>query len=118
VTPAILELVETADVIEVRMRDDGDDGTAVAERVDRRAERPDAVRCVDDEVPLRSAHVPDVGLEERIDVRLDQARHAVAGVLRTEPRMNDGQVGDHARSRKKTAPAGGRRQCSEYRLAL
>jgi hypothetical protein len=113
VTPAILELVEPADVIEVRVRDDRDDRTALAERVDRRAERPDPVRRIDDQLAFRSAHVPDVGLEERIDVRLDQSRHAVAGVLGAEPRMDDGQVRDHARSRKKTAPAGGRKQCAE-----
>ena len=118
VAPSILELVEAANVIEVPMRGDRDDGTAVAERVDRREKRPDPVREVDDEVALRSPYVPDVGLEERIHVRLDQTRHSVAGVLGPEPRVDDRHFRDHARYRKNTAEAGGRRQCSEYRLAL
>jgi hypothetical protein len=55
-----------------------------------REQRADAVRSVDDQINVGAGHVPDVGRQHLVDVRLPQARDPTASVLGGEPRMSDG----------------------------
>jgi hypothetical protein len=90
---ALVELVQPAHVVGVRMRGDGEDGPPGARCVplERRPQRSDAVACVDDEVGVATPHVEGVRLQEDVDVRLPQPHDPVPERLGREPVACDGQ---------------------------
>lgn len=64
------------------VRGDGDHGAPLGELVDHRSQSTDAVGGIDHEVGLASSNMPDVRLEHRGDVALDEERDALARVAR------------------------------------
>jgi hypothetical protein len=117
VTPALVEGVQPADVVEVVVRRNRHDRSIVDERRQLRAEIPDPVAGIHDEVAVPTAHVPDVGSEERVEMRFYEERDVVGDPLCAEPPLGDGQI-VHERSVKKTDDGAGRRQCTDTIDAL
>ena len=106
-----------ADVVEVIVRRHGHDRTALDERIELGTEIPDPVPGVHDEVTVAAADMPDVRLEEEIEVILDEQRDRIGHPLRPEPPLGDGQI-RHVRSVKKIDVGAGRRQCTDVIDAL
>jgi hypothetical protein len=75
-------------VIEVAMRRDGD-GRSLEQLVEVLAERGDPETGVDEKVPFSPANQEHVPAQERVDVRLDDADHAIVDRLVVEPTVGD-----------------------------
>jgi hypothetical protein len=84
----LIELVETARVVEVAMRRDGD-GRPLEQLVELLAEQCDPQTGVDEKVPFAPANQVHVPAQERVDVRLDDADHAIVDRLVVEPTVGD-----------------------------
>ena len=74
VTPAFLERVHPADVVEVVVRRHGHDRSVLDERSQLRAQIADPVAGIHDEVAVAPADMPDVRFEEEVEVILDEQR--------------------------------------------
>src|SRR5918995_1999064 len=112
VAPALVEGMQPADVIEVLVCGDGDRRPILHQRRELPAKVPDPVARVDDQIAVASPHVPDVGLEERVEVSLHEERDPRRGRLRAEPAIGDGE-GHQTRSVNETAAGDGRKQCAD-----
>src|ERR671919_374147 len=72
-----------------RWRTGGGDGRPFEELVELLAERSDPETGVDEKVPFAPANQVHVPAQERVDVRLDDADHAVVDRLVVEPTVGD-----------------------------
>ena len=80
----MLELVQTADMVAVRVRRHRDQ-IAVEIAFDERAQRTDPHAGVDDEVGISTLHVPHVATEKRVNVGFGHERDALADPLAHPP---------------------------------
>jgi hypothetical protein len=78
---------------------------------------PIPLPAFDDQIAVASPHVPDVRLEERVEVPLHEERDGGRDELNTEPAIGDGEV-HQTRSVNETAAGDGRRQCTDTIEAL
>ena len=84
----LIELVQATGVVEVAMRADGD-GRPLEQLVELLAERGDPETAVDEEVPVSPSNQVHVPAQEGVDVRLDDADHAIVDRLVVEPTVGD-----------------------------
>ena len=117
VTPAFVEGVQPACVVEMVVRGNRDDPSVVDERSQLRAQVTDPVAGIHDEVTVSPAYVPHVRFEERVEMSFHEQRDVLGDPSRTEPPLGDGQL-VHRRSVKKTDDGAGRKQWTDTIEAL
>jgi hypothetical protein len=115
--PALVEPVQTSHVVEVTVGRHGDDRAVAGEGRQLGPQVPDPVAGVHHHVPVPTAEVPDVRLEERVQMVLDQQREVRTDRRAPEPPLRDWQI-HQIRSVKKTDAGAGRRQWTETIEAL